>query len=302
MREDVARTAAFYKVEASKFAAQEASKVLENKDPVSVILGRSQEIHLPEPVDLVVHEILGEIASREGVVTSLLDAERFVPPAAKLQCWSVPSGAQTMIAPAEMPTPRYFENFRARTGTFLAMPAAGTRMLRFPNLPVSESILAEPQIFEDLKWGKACSMKIHQRRLTRFRVTREGLLSGFVFFIMVHFPVDIAPVSSADEESHWANSFCTVDRPVTVTPGDFLEVESEVDLSSDTPTYVLAAKLRRMGGACHATSSVCWSDVEDYDPNTYCKSELKARRSGELDATLCLSLSCGRRCVVRYLS
>eukprot|EP00913_Durusdinium_trenchii_P003285 g3040.t1 len=50
--------------------------------------GRSQEIHLPEPVDLVVHEILGEIASREGVVTSLLDAERFVSPAAKLQCWS----------------------------------------------------------------------------------------------------------------------------------------------------------------------------------------------------------------------
>lgn len=78
--------------------------------------------------------------------------------------------------------------------------------------------------------------------------------------------------------------------------------DSQVDLSSDTPTYVLAAKLRRMGGACHATSSVCWSDVEDYDPNTYCKSELKARRSGELDATLCLSLSCGRRCVVRYLS
>ena len=25
-----------------------------------------EDIHLPEPVDLVVHEILGEIASREG--------------------------------------------------------------------------------------------------------------------------------------------------------------------------------------------------------------------------------------------
>ena len=39
-----------------------------------------------------------------------------------------------------------------------------------------------------------------------------GILSGFVFFITVHFETDetIPVVSSADEESHWANSFCMV--------------------------------------------------------------------------------------------
>lgn len=44
-------------------------------------------------------------------------------------------------------------------------------------------------------------------------VSIAGVLSGFLFFITVHFPDigegKIAEVSSADEESHWANSFCT---------------------------------------------------------------------------------------------
>lgn len=93
-----------------------------------------QDIELPEPVDLIVHEILGEIASREGtaavqkdgvfvyfpiicvhsthvfavwgVVASLRDAERFLSATAKQgKRWSVPSRARTFLAPAEMPKP-----------------------------------------------------------------------------------------------------------------------------------------------------------------------------------------------------
>ena len=38
----------------------------------------------------------------------------------------------------------------------------------------------------------------------------QGILSGLVFFITVHFPTEV--VSSADEESHWANCFCKASR------------------------------------------------------------------------------------------
>lgn len=239
-----------YAVEVSKFAAEKAQAGLRDNDAISVIHGQSQEIELPEKVDVIVHEILGEIASREGVVASLRDAERFLSAAARKRSWSVPSRARTFLAPAEMPNPRYFEAFKARTGTLLAMPGPGTRMLRFPNLPVSDCILAEPEIFEDLHWGEGeDKMKLHQKRVMRFRVMREGILSGFVFFITVHFPTETIPVSSADEESHWANSFCMVDCPTAVEPGDSLEVESEVDLRTDLPTYALEAKLLRPTGA-----------------------------------------------------
>eukprot|EP00434_Breviolum_minutum_P021780 symbB.v1.2.019225.t1/scaffold1565.1/size111341/12 len=235
-----------YAVEASKFAAEAAQAELQNNKVVSLIRGQSQDIELPEPVDLIVHEILGEIASREGVVASLRDAERFLSATAKQgKRWSVPSRARTFLAPAEMPKPTYFDSLKSRTGTLLAMPGPGTRMLRFPHLPVSDCILAEPEIFEDLHWGEE-QLDLLQRRKVRFRVTREGVLSGFLFFITVHFPDgEAAEVSSADEESHWANSFCTVDRPTPVGPGDMIEVESEVDLRSDTPSYVLQAKLLR---------------------------------------------------------
>eukprot|EP00435_Cladocopium_sp_Y103_P054142 s943_g17.t1 len=240
-----------YAVEASKFAAEKAAGLCDN-DAISVIHGQSQDIELPEKVDVIVHEILGEIASREGVVASLRDAERFLSATAKRKgSWSVPSCARTFLAPAEMPKPRYFKALKARTGTLLAMPGPGTRMLRFPNLPVSDCILAEPEIFEDLHWGED-KMKLLQKRVMRFHVMREGILSGFVFFITVHFPETdemIPVVSSADEESHWANSFCMVDCPTAVKPGDSLEVESEVDLRTDLPTYALQAKLLRPTGA-----------------------------------------------------
>ena len=72
---------------------------------------------------------------------TLLDAERFVSRPRPRRAWSVPSEARTFIAPAEMPSQLYFQKFKERTGSFLAMPGSGVRMLRFPNLPVPSLIL-----------------------------------------------------------------------------------------------------------------------------------------------------------------
>eukprot|EP00439_Symbiodinium_sp_Y106_P068825 s68_g11.t1 len=58
-----------YAVEVSEGSAQRAAESIEAaslSSKVSLLLGDSKELNLPEPVDVIVHEILGEIASREG--------------------------------------------------------------------------------------------------------------------------------------------------------------------------------------------------------------------------------------------
>ncbi|CAJ1345793.1 unnamed protein product [Effrenium voratum] len=197
-----------------------------------------QDLELPEPVDLVVHEVLGEIASREGVVSSLAEAERLLRPEAKASPWSVPRRACTWLAPARWPGPRYLQDYRARTGTLLAAPSEG--LLRLPNLPVSECLLAEPRIFEDLHWDQEPLLRCQKRSL-EFTVTEPGSLAGFVFFITVDCGQGAPLVSSAEVESHWANSLCPVDTPVFVAAGQKIVVETEVNLSG--PTYCLEARL-----------------------------------------------------------
>lgn len=91
-----------YAIEASHQAACRARATVESagfQGVVEVIEGFSTSVELPEKVDLVVSEIVGSIASEEGVYASIKDAhERFVKspldPASWIPCqietWGVP--------------------------------------------------------------------------------------------------------------------------------------------------------------------------------------------------------------------
>ncbi|CAE7216686.1 PRMT6 [Symbiodinium sp. CCMP2592] len=240
-----------YAVEVSESSAQRAAESIEAagfSSKVSLLLGDSKELNLPEPVDVIVHEILGEIASREGVVPSLSDARqrhlRSVEGA-----WSIPAKATTWIAPAAMPSSEYFAAYRAQSGALLLAPGRGERFLRLPQLPVESCQLAEAQAFEELTWYEDIEPPLQQRRLLRFAIGAAGTLAGFVFYITVDCGGDSAIVSSACAQSHWANPFCRVAEPVAVSSGDEVLVNTEVDLSGAAARYAVVAWLSRPGHA-----------------------------------------------------
>ena len=68
-----------YAVEANVEAAQAARAAVADAgmaERVTVLDGYSTDVTLPEPVDLLVHEIFGELAGAEGVVAAIGDATR----------------------------------------------------------------------------------------------------------------------------------------------------------------------------------------------------------------------------------
>ncbi|CAE7453489.1 Prmt6, partial [Symbiodinium natans] len=232
-----------YAVEISESSAARAAERIEAaglSHRIQVLVGDSKELQLPERVDVVVHEILGEIASREGVVPSLRDARRRHLRAAE-GAWSIPARAATWIAPATMPSSEYFTAYREQSGTLLLAPGPDERFWRLPQLPVQSCQLSTPQVFEELSWREDAEPELKQRRSLRFPVARAGILAGFVFYITVECGGGADVVSSAPSESHWANPFCRVLEPVAVSQEDEIIVKAEADLSGEVPRYAIGA-------------------------------------------------------------
>jgi len=248
-----------YALEASQVAAAAARVAVaaaELGNKITVVEACSHDVTLPLPVDLVVHEILGEIASREGVVASLRDAsERHVKCAALQKGgWSVPKAASSWITPVTLPPASYFEDFRRKTGSILLLPSSDAGLMRFPALQVSECALSDAQPLEELHFGAPsqsaaeASCALQQSRHLRFRIMRAGKLAGLALHITVDCGGGAPLVSSAEADSHWANTFVMATAS-DVDVGDTLEVDADVDLGPEVPAYRLVARLQRQGSS-----------------------------------------------------
>ena len=91
-----------YAVEADGDAFRRAAALVETlglAGRIVVVHGESTRVELPEPVDVCVSEIIGSIASSEGVVSALNDARRFLKPDGTM----IPRSAVTRIAPVTLP-------------------------------------------------------------------------------------------------------------------------------------------------------------------------------------------------------
>ena len=97
-----AGAARVYAIEAGAASAQAAREAIEAagfSDVVTVVEGLSTEVTLPERVDVVVSEIVGDVASEEGFYHAISDAHRrFVKEPTLARSW-IPHTCQTWGAP-----------------------------------------------------------------------------------------------------------------------------------------------------------------------------------------------------------
>ena len=147
-------------------------------DVVTVLEGYSTDIELPQKVDVVVHEILGNIASEEGVALSIADAAARLVREPGSTGWSIPHRAQTLVAPTAFPP--VFENH-----VEVPAPRREYRLEQFPE----ELLLAEPQVCKPYPHPK----KKHPS--TTAGHTKESLLACWAKFSPV-FPQEASMVSA----------------------------------------------------------------------------------------------------------
>ena len=200
-----------YAIEVNEEACQKAKETVAEaglSDVITVLQGFSTEVELPERVDLIVHEIIGEIATLEGVVVALRDAlRRFGKPGG---CQSIPDRVQSFVAPAMMPDAEYWSG---RTPCIVDPRSTSFKVWDFPE----RLRLAEPACFECIPFNSGIAgIPVSEKREFRLTAVKEGIMEGLV----IHIELEVGPPGEKDGEvaattvssrcgasSHWANVF-----------------------------------------------------------------------------------------------
>lgn len=265
-----------YAIEKNSEAATMAKALVAREgleDRIQVIEGDSMQVVLPERVDLIVSELIGSIATQEGVEPIIRDArKRFLKPSSRCD-GMIPARCQTCIAPIEYkgrsPFAKLFfpkDGLRSR-----GQPQPGTSLpLRIKAGDASSfKFLAPPQLLEDFDY---CSMggpdsREEEKALT-FDIPACEALEGFswsvpfrLFDLLV--PPGEVPAQSfsgfamwtkvvVDDEdsidvrsqpdSHWAYVVAIMTaNPVSLATPGVIALRSRVDYSAAPVRYTFIA-------------------------------------------------------------
>ena len=255
-----------YAVEANKKSAADARQIVaeaELSNLITVLDGFSTDVRLPEPVELLMHEIIGEVAGAEGVYAAIADARlRHCSAAARIA--SVPARAISLLSPAEWPTGDYFAS---QPVPLLAPP--DSRALLMPALPHALR-LAPPQVFEEMRFdgdnngsgglggGDSEGSSASQARALEFVCSRDATLSGLLIWIEIFMTSGESgakpDISSAEPSgSSWSNVYLMLPEPLLVEQGDAISVQSLAQLAGPQPTYrfEVSHQGRLLGTLCY---------------------------------------------------
>jgi len=217
-------------------------------DRIIPIQGQSHTVAgLPEPVDMLVHELIGEVASNEGMGAIVADAKRrFLKPGAGF----IPRGCTVSMAPAHWSLEhstisRLFNGLR-RLNKPRALRAAREVTLEgiycVWNFPASH-LVGAPQEYEAIDF-RTDWVECEDRHFT-YAIERPGLFDGLLLWSQVQ--VDESTELDLWRGTHWSAIFVQLcAQPVAVQPGDRIVVNTHRDIRG-APVYRFEAELERAG-------------------------------------------------------
>jgi len=223
--------------------------------------GFSSDVHLSVGYSLVVHEILGHIASSEGVVKVILDLRQrgLLNP----NCIFVPRRAMTLFAPTEQIQFTCMERILhlhvngPRAGEPAEKPAGigcltKHHATRFPEW----AALAAPSLFEDLCFGgELCA---RQTRTVVFRTTRAGIFDGLHFHMIVELS-DGLSINTLLEETSWRTTYIKLMDPgIQLVRGSRIVCETLAELDHPEPFYRVSVAIGEAGEE-HTVAVFSWS-------------------------------------------
>jgi amino acid adenylation domain-containing protein len=226
--------------------AKERIESLGLGDRVILIHGDSRKVDLPESVDLIVSELLGTIASSEGVAPILNDARRFLKPDGTM----IPGRAWTWIAAMELPP----ELEQAPAFSEISAPYAekifqqqGHRFdlrICLKNVPQG-CLVSDPGVFEELDFR--ATVPTTTRREIRLTVQRDARLHGFLLWLAMS-TAEGEMLDALREDTAWLPVFFPVFEPaLEVRVGDILELACCAAMSANnlTPDYRIEGRAMR---------------------------------------------------------
>jgi len=220
------------------------------EDKIRLHLGLSTDIELGQCGDALIHEIIGTIASSEGMVHSIADAqERLLVAGAQI----IPERVATILIPVSRPPirPRSAIASWIATGETGLDRGCGVQIVFDPSKRIRLS--STPVVVEQFN----CSADAPPMRSQMVQDTchtiameRDGWFSGFLLGCHVVTHAGIRAIDGLNQLTNWGQMYAQmVERPVRVAKNELIRVEFHVDAREFTPSYRLAVAFPKSGQA-----------------------------------------------------
>jgi predicted RNA methylase len=220
-------------------------------DRIALFYGSSMRVSLPVQVDVCVSEIIGAIASSEGVATVLRDArERFLKPDGRI----IPRRCVTRIAAAFLPAELHVApGLTAEAADYLERVFDQVGHPFDPRLCITnfppECIISNHEIFETLDFtGK---IQTEYDNTASLIIQRRSRLNGFLLWINLWCADGTEPIDSLAQKTSWTPVFLPIFYPgVDVGPADRIEAVCRTRISDDGihPDYEIEGQLLHADG------------------------------------------------------
>lgn len=251
-----------YTIEENEDAFAKSKKLLEElklEDKVKIYQGFSQDVDIGEKCDLLVHEIVGSIGSREGMVLAVNDAkDRFLKPNAEF----IPYQCITKIAPVspvklspEKQLVNLFlklimKNVLINTRNDWNFSKLGTYLVY--NFPV-RNLIAEGQEFENIVFSEELVMKYEKN--IEFTIAKPSLFDGLIFYINLLVDRETV-IDILYQKTSWPIRYVKLfEKPLKLEAGDTIQVKIKSDISTTQPKYEIDATVAKNGTSVFAQAS-----------------------------------------------
>ncbi|QPK50846.1 methyltransferase domain-containing protein [Streptomyces gardneri] len=196
--------------------------------------GLSFDLELPERVDIVISEIMGNLADNENFSAILDDArERFLRPGGTMlpglvDSFLVPVTAETAHAQLTGEGPRDAGGPEAFAGLLAARGAESPFSLYYDTVLPIAGHLASPRLIRryDPAPAAAAGTETSYRVPLAYTVQRDGVFTGFKGYFVAQLSESVALDISGDDiegrttSDSWKHCYLPIERPVRVRRGD----------------------------------------------------------------------------------
>jgi type I protein arginine methyltransferase len=203
-------------------------------DRFQVFNALSHQVSLPEKVDLLISEILGNMADNEGMVAILNDARprflgergRMLP--ARATSFLVPVAAARAHAQVESGQCRGLSRRYDLRELLQSLGVASPFNIYFDVIIPAGTYLAQPAVATRLAF-EGDDPEEYSRELV-FPVQRDGLLTGFKGYFVAELTEGVVLDISGDDiagrrtSDSWKHCYLPIERPAAVRTGDQIEL------------------------------------------------------------------------------
>ncbi len=192
----------------------------------------SAEILDPPQVDVVVAEILGNLALEENALETLADARRFLKPGGTL----IPARIEQCVAPVV--NDRFWRELRSWDCAPMGLDFSAARAMSFDNLYVRTLQPADllggdcTRAWDALDFSAAASSA--RRGTALWELADRARIFGFALWwrceLVPGVDLTTSPFAAA---THWEQVYAPVEHPLDASPGDQLEISLESETGGD---------------------------------------------------------------------